>query len=60
MDHFLSVDCVESLGSVKADVKKLPELNMGVKFDESTEGAGAEFEEDVHDFAFDSGYRIEY
>ena len=60
MDHFLSVDCVESLGSVKADVKELPELDVGVEFDESTERAGAEFEEDVHYFAFDSGYRIGY
>ena len=50
------VDGIQSFGSVKAKIEKLAELDVGIEFDESAEGAGAKFEEDVHDFPLDSKY----
>ena len=48
------VDGIQPLGGFKAKIKKLAEVDVGVEFDESAEGAGAKFEEDIHYFALDS------
>ena len=56
MDHIFVVDGIQSLGGVKAEIEELAEFDVGIEFDESAEGAGAKFEEDVHYFALDSKY----
>jgi len=53
MNDSMPMDDMQTFGSVKTNVKKLLNLDVGVHLDESVQGAGAQFEQNVHSFVVD-------
>jgi len=53
MNDSMPMDDMQTFGSVKTNVKELLNLDVGVHLDESVQGAGAQFEQNVHSFVVD-------